>query len=86
MSRTSKYYVRKYKPIPELPVVPAPDWFQLINYFIRQGYPKLRIAKVTGMTREKVYSILRGQYVPNWHEGQLLLEWEKLEKHLAQAA
>lgn len=73
-------YVRKFKLAPTLATVTMPDWAGIVLYLIGRGYPKPRIGLVVGMSREKIYSVLRGCYVPNWQEGQLLLQWEKVER------
>lgn len=66
-------YVRKTLPVPIMSAPTTPDWADIVMHLIRHRCTKLRIATACGMTREKIYSILRGCYEPTFSEGHRLL-------------
>jgi len=58
---------------------PEPDWNMHIRHLIQLRYSKAGIALALGITREKLYSVLKGIYTPTWREGQLILQWIERE-------
>lgn len=69
---TSKY-IPKFRRLPPPISRPETDWPAVLNFLISRGFPKKRLADYTGMTRERIYSVLAGRLEPLHSEGQLLL-------------
>lgn len=66
-------YERKTKDAPKMERVLDPDWAQLILDICGTGIPKKQIGERCEISREIIYSILRGVSVPYWRQGQMLL-------------
>ena len=72
MARTVAYE-RKTKDAPKIDRVLDPDWAQLILEICGTGIPKKQIHERCEISREILYSILRGASVPYWRQGQMIL-------------
>ena len=70
-------YERKTADAPVMGVVNEPNWGELITQLCQKSVPKKQIAERCDMTRQVLYWILAGKSVPQWRQGQLLIDLHK---------
>ena len=73
-------YVRKLKSAPRIDPVEIPDFPAIAWEMVKAGYPKMQIALQADITREKLYSLLKGRYEPTYREGSMLLKLNQVIK------
>ena len=72
MGRVS--YARKTADAPVMAHITEPNWPALIGRLCQKSIPKKQIAERCDMSRQVLYYIIAGRSVPQWRQGQLLID------------
>ena len=71
----AKYYERKTRLRPKMIAVPEHQWAKLVQECQRAGYSKTSIEAATGLSRERIDSLLFKGTEPLWKHGEALLKF-----------